>query len=81
MAVKFEKIYDEYDGLVDGYKCGEFYIMKYYTWGNNYNWIINKDGRNYYFNFEFDEEVRSGNVILCESLKDAKQKVKEMINK
>ena len=78
--IKFEKIYDD-DGVVSGYKCGELYIMKHYTWGNRYEWIVNKDGANHYFTCEFDKFVENGEVILCESLKDAKQKVKEMASK
>lgn len=76
--VKFTRLYDDY-GYVSGYKCGKYYIMKRYTWGNAYEWIINKSGRCHYFEHEFWDEIESGRVILCENLKIAKQKVKEMI--
>lgn len=77
--MKYEKIYD-CDGFVDGYKYGEYYIMKCYTCGSHYEWGINKDGTTHYAICEFDKEVENGNVILCESLKHAKETLKKLVN-
>lgn len=77
--MKFEKIYD-CDGIVSGYKCGIYYIMKHYTWCNHYEWIINTDGTNHYCESEFWKEVDNQNIYLCESLKQAKEKVKQLLS-
>lgn len=75
--MKFERIYD--DNEIKGYKYGNYYIMKCYFWANNYDWIINQTGDNHYCNVEFWEEIEKGNVVLCDSLKDAKEKVKQLL--
>ncbi len=77
--MKFNKLYDD-DNSVKGYECSGYYIMKYYTWMNNYSWIINKDGKSWYADCEFWKLVNSGDVVLCLNLKDAKQKVEKLLN-
>lgn len=78
--MKFNKLYDD-DYSVKGYECGGYYIMKYYAlMSNNYDWIINKDGKDWYFDCEFWKLVDSGDIILCLNLKDAKQKVEKLLN-
>ena len=77
--MKFNKLYDD-DYSVKGYECGGYYIMKHYTWANNYEWIINKDGKIHYYDCEFWKLVDSGDVVLCLNLKDAKQKVEKLLN-
>ena len=37
--VKFEVIKD-YDGEIQAYKLGDWYLCKIYTWGNTCNWYI-----------------------------------------
>lgn len=79
--MKFRKIYEEDEPVVKGYECGGYYIMKHYAlMSNNYCWIINKDGKDWYFDCEFWKLVDSGDVIPCLNLKDAKQKVEKLLN-
>lgn len=75
--MKIEKLYD-YDGQIDGYKLGDYYLMKLYTWGNHYEWIINKTGENHYYTCEFDKKLDNGEVILCDNFKQGKQKLIEL---
>lgn len=75
--MKFEKIYD-WDGEVRGYKLGDFYLMKHYHWGNNYSWIINKTGDTFYFGYEWDKAVRSGEVEMVLTCKQGKERLKEL---
>lgn len=77
--MKFNKLYDD-DYSVKGYECGGYYIMKHYTWMNNYEWIINKDGKNWYADCEFWKLVDGDDVVLCLNLKDAKQRVEKLLN-
>lgn len=72
MNIKFEVIRD-FEGQVEGYKLGNWYLMKYYTWMNDYCWIINKDGRNYYFWSEFNKAMDNGEVQYVSSCKKGKQ--------
>lgn len=64
-----------------GYKVKgkELYLMKHYTWGNNFSWIINTDGTQHYYEHEFSKAVENKEVILCSSFKDGKQKLEKML--
>lgn len=78
-TIKFEKIRG-IDGEVEGYKCQEgYYIMKHYTWGNNYEWVINKDGDQFYPAHQIYDLQESGEIIICDTLKQAKAKVLKLI--
>lgn len=66
--LKLKKIYD-WDNEVAGYKLGDYYLMKHYYWGNEYQWIINKTGESYYHNYE------KGDYITVRSFKDGKAKL------
>lgn len=37
--MKKEKIYYT-DGKLKGYKIGNYYLLKHYTWGNKYDWLV-----------------------------------------
>ena len=45
----------DYDGDVRGYRLGDYYLMKHYTWGNSYEWIINDNGQTHYYTYEGDK--------------------------
>lgn len=72
-----EKIRDT-EGDVLGYKLGEFYLMKHYTWANNYEWIVNKTGQSHYFSCEFDNAMREGELILVDNFNDGKKMLIEL---
>lgn len=74
------KLYDE-DGIIAGYKLGDYYLMKHYTFGNNYVWIINRTGDNFYLNCEICDLIENGKIILCENFKDGKQKLLKLNEK
>lgn len=74
---KLIKVYD-CDGYLNGYKMGEYYLMKHYTWGNKFDWIINKTGDTHYYEGEFWDKVDLKEVILCENFKDGKMKLMEL---
>lgn len=69
---KFEIIRD-CDGVVDGYKLGEWYLMKYYYWNNSYSWIINKTGKTVYSYYEWDKAYKNKEVEPVDSCKVGKQ--------
>ena len=77
---KFETIRDD-DGDVRGYKLGDRYLMKIYTWGNTYYWVVNKDGRRHYSQVEFSNAIASGEVEIVESCKAGKQRLIELNKK
>lgn len=79
MKVKFEKIVD-YDGNVDGYKLGSHYLMKhYYSISNNdYEWIINSDGKQFYFTGEVFKLMDAGEIELVNSCKEGKARLIEL---
>ena len=58
---RFEILRDD-DGAVRGYKLGNHYLIKHYVWGNEYEWIINKDGKDYYFAYEIMQLHDAGEV-------------------
>ena len=74
MRTKFEVIRDV-DGNVDGYKLGNWYLMKHYYWANDYEWIINKDGRQHYFTNEFHQLIDNGEIELANSCAEGKQRL------
>lgn len=77
MATKFEIIRDD-DNEVRGYRLGNYYLMKYYTWMNNYNWIINKDGKYHYFDIDFSRAIDNGDIEIALSCKQGKQRLIEL---
>lgn len=76
-GIKFEAIRDS-EGKIDGYKLGEYYLMKHYYWGNEYEWIINTTGKSFYFQTEFFNELHSGGIELVHSCKQGKQRLVEL---
>lgn len=38
-----KEVLKKWNGDVRGYKIGDYYLLKHYTWGNKYNWIISKE--------------------------------------
>lgn len=75
--INFIKIYD-CDGDVRAYKLGEWYLVKKYTWGNEYCWIINKTGRSYTFNSEYFEAYDKGEIEPVLNCKQGKARLKEL---
>lgn len=78
-GTKFEIIRDD-DGEVRGYKLGHHYLLKHYTWGNNYEWIINTTGKFFYYNWEFENAWRNGEIELVNSCKAGKEKLIKLEN-
>lgn len=76
---KFEVLRDS-EGIIEGYRLGNHYLMKHYTWNNNYSWIINTTGDNYYFGNEFWRLVDAGEIELALSCKQGKQRIIELEN-
>lgn len=75
--IRFEVIRDDENSVI-GYKLGNHYLMKHYTWMNQYSWIINNDGAVHYFDHEFWQKVDSGDVEICLSCKQGKQRLIEL---
>lgn len=65
-GIEFEVLRDD-DGIVDGYRLGDYYLMKHYIWMNDYEWIINTTGRTYYFDRDFRKLVDEGEIQLTSS--------------
>ena len=78
-GTKFVVIRDS-DGDVKGYKLGTHYLFKRYTWGNQYNWIINTTGKDFYYDYEFQAAWRNGEVELVSSCKAGKEKLIRLEN-
>lgn len=72
---KIEKI-ESYCGET-GYKLGNYFLIKHYTWGNNYDWIISKEDK-HFMSCEIQKEVDLGNIIFVNSCKDGKNKLLEL---
>ena len=75
--VKFEVIRD-FDGNVDGYKLGNWYLMKHYFWDNEFSWILNKDGRCVYSSYEYSKKYDAGEIIPVLSCREGKQRLIEL---
>lgn len=75
--MKLEKIYGD-DGVLDGYKYGNHYLMKKWGWNDTYSWIINTDGANFYFDHVFWKQVELGNVEICLSFRHGKERLAEL---
>lgn len=75
MNIKFEIIRD-CDGVVDGYKLGDWYLMKHYYWNNSYSWIINKTGKCMYTYCEWEKAYKNGEVEVVNSCKQGKEILK-----
>ena len=71
---KFEIIRDN-ENAVQGYKLGSHYLVKVYSWGNNYDWVINQTGQISYFEGEFSEALANGEVELVSSCKEGKERL------
>lgn len=72
MKIKFEIIRDS-NNDVNGYKLGEWYLVKHYYWGNSYEWIINNTGETHYFNYEFSRAYSEGKIEIVSSCKKGKE--------
>lgn len=75
--MKMNKVYD-YDGDLIGYEFNGYYLMKHYTWGNSYSWIINQTGEYVYCHCEFSRAYDRGEVIPVGNFKEGKAKLMEL---
>lgn len=79
MKVKFEVIRNECDGVVDGYKLGEWYLWKRYYWNNSYSWIVTKrQSGTVISNYIICDLIEAGEVIPVRSCKDGKELLVKM---
>ena len=76
-TIKFEVIRND-ENQIEGYKLGQYYLMKHYEWGNNYGWIINKTGQSSYFETDFWGDVESGEIVIVSSCKEGKMMLIEL---
>lgn len=74
--MKKEKLYTTDGESLRGYKIGDYYLLKQYTWGNKYNWIVTIQEYSY-FNCELMDAIERKECFLVESMKDGI----ELINK
>lgn len=77
--VKFEVMRD-YDGDVRGYRLGTHYLFKHYgsLTNNSYSWFITDEDNYHYYDCEFSKKYDDGSIILVDSCKEGKEKLKEL---
>ena len=73
--MKFEKVYSWWsiDKELIGYKLGDLYLLKNYTWGNTYDWVISKEKFIHIGSFEMGKLLDEGKIILVNSCKEGKE--------
>lgn len=72
---KFEKLRDS-DGDIKGYKLGNNTLIKHYYWGNDYEWFVSREGREYAgFGTEITKRLMTGALEIAHSCKDGKQRL------
>lgn len=76
--MKIKKI-EDYCGEI-GYKLGNYFLIKHYTWGNSFDWIISKENK-HYMSCEIQKETDLGNVIFVDSCKEGKERLLELNKK
>ena len=73
--MKFEKIYwnigDEKELM--GYKLGNLYLFKQYTWGNKYSWVISKEFYLHIGSCEIGKLYDEGKIMFVNSCKEGKE--------
>ena len=62
-----------------GYKLGEWYLLKHYTWGNKYNWFIAKELYVAIMSCEIGKLLDENKIEFVSSFKEGKQKLEEII--
>lgn len=74
--IKIEKIYDT-DGCIDGYKLGNWYLMKVYYWGysNDYYWVINNGD---WIESGYENKYVHGKTIIPQNCKNGKELLKKL---
>lgn len=75
--MKVEKIKSSY---IEGYTLGNYYLLKNYTFGNKYSWILSKECT-YYGSYESDREYEQGNIKYVGTCSNGKELLKKLYNK
>ena len=73
--MKFEKIRDIYDDTINGYKYGDYYLMKHYFFNNQFSWIIAKTDKLYYTTYEYNKLYDAGEIIPVCNYKEGKKMI------
>lgn len=70
--MNLKKLYDT-DNDIRGYEFNNKYLLKHYTWKNQFNWII--ADKDYYsiMSCEFNKLLDNGNVKLVDNFKEGKE--------
>lgn len=73
--MKLEKIYWNNCGEKElrGYKLGDLYLLKQYTWGNKYSWVISKEYFLHIGSYEIGKLYDEGKIIFVDSCKEGKE--------
>lgn len=77
--VKFEVIRDYADDI-RGYKLGDWYLLKHYTWGNQYSWFISKECIMHMASYEWGKYYDTGRVEYVLSCREGKQILRDRYN-
>lgn len=68
-----------YDGTTIGYETNGWYLLKRYTWGNYYDWVITQDKRDRQcFMVEFDKKLENKQVRIANSYKQGIEEIKRL---
>ena len=63
------------DGEVRGYELNGKYLLKHYTWGNKYSWMI--ADKDYYaiMSCELNKLLDNGNIRFVDNFKEGKEEL------
>ena len=74
--MKIERLNSSY---VEGYNLGNYYLLKHYSWGNKYSWILSKKCTTY-MNCEFNKAFDNGEIKFVGSCKHGKELLMKLFN-
>ena len=75
--MKKEKLYTGDGENLRGYKIGNYYLLKHYTWGNKYEWLVSIEN-NTYMECEIMEALENKKCFFVDSFKDGLEKIEKL---
>lgn len=67
-------------GHIEGYRLGNHYLIKHYYDNNHYSWLINSDGRTYYYPTEITRGIDNNEIEIAFSCKEGKLRLIQLYN-
>lgn len=66
------------EGNITGYNLGDYYLLKMYSWGNDYEWVLSQEEEYPIYHHERQKKIENGDLVFVDSFKEGMQKLIEL---